>query len=53
MRKVEPIEVGIAFIPPVGAKEIDYRIVRRIYPDGHPKSPTYGHFKFLHLTSSR
>lgn len=22
-------------------------------PDGHPKSPTYGHFKFLHLTSWR
>ncbi len=22
-------------------------------PDGHPKSPTYGRFKFLHLTSSR
>ena len=20
-------------------------------PDGHPKSPTRGHFKFLHLTS--
>lgn len=20
-------------------------------PDGHPKSPTCGHFKFLHLTS--
>jgi hypothetical protein len=20
-------------------------------PDGHPKSPTYGHFNFLHLTS--
>jgi hypothetical protein len=22
-------------------------------PDGHPKSPTRGHFKFLQLTNSR
>ncbi len=21
------------------------------YPDGHPKYPTYGHFKILHLNS--
>jgi hypothetical protein len=30
-------------------------IVRKIEadPDGHPKSPTRGHFKFLQLTNSR
>jgi hypothetical protein len=36
MRKVKPIEVGIALIPPVGAKEIDYRIVQRIYKSWVP-----------------
>jgi hypothetical protein len=23
---------------------------RNLAPDGHPKSPTCGHFNFLHLT---
>jgi len=26
-------------------------VTRQYRPDGHPKSPTCGHFKFLHLTN--
>ncbi len=33
----------------LGHEEIK-RVIDPI-PDGHPKSPTCGHFKFLHLTS--